>query len=142
MLAVHLGVMELEGDGQRGFQPAFTVAPPGEERIGEDAAVLVDDAVKFCACYSRRADDGGFIVQNVLTSLADGLRQVLVVGIKRLQVVADSHVAEAESALYIICYHIDGHTVVFVQFPSYSRRAVALGQHVKFLNLCTSTAAY
>ena len=62
MAAVHLGMMELEGDGERGLQPALAIAAPGEEGIGEDTAVLVDDAVEFCACDCRCADNDGFIV--------------------------------------------------------------------------------
>ena len=82
--AVHLGVMKLEGDGQGGLQPTFTIAAPGEEGIGKDAAVLIDDAVEFRARDSRCADDDGFIIQDVLTRLADGLCQMQVVGIKCL----------------------------------------------------------
>ena len=126
MLTVHLGVMELEGDGERRLQPAFAVAAPSEEGIGEDAAVLVDDAVEFRASHCRCAHDDGFIVEDVLTSLADGLCQMQVIGIKPLQVVADGNVAETESALYVVRYHINGHAVVFVQLP-------VLGQHVKLL---------
>ena len=55
-------MMELEGDGQGRLQPAFAVTAPGEEGIGEDAAVLVDDAVEFRLSYCRRADDDGSIV--------------------------------------------------------------------------------
>ncbi len=47
MPSVHLGMMELKGDGERGFQPASAVTAPGQEGIGVDAAVLVDDAVEF-----------------------------------------------------------------------------------------------
>ena len=50
VLSVHLGVMKLEGDGERGLQPAFAIATPGQEWVIEDAAILVGDAVKFRAC--------------------------------------------------------------------------------------------
>ena len=56
-----------------------------------------------------------------------------VVGIKHLQVVADSHIAEAESALDIIGYHVDGHAVVFIQLS-------ILWQHIELLNLRCSLA--
>ena len=62
MRAVHLGVVELEGDGQGGLKPAFTVTAPGEEGVGVDAAVLVDNAVEFRASHSRRADYHSLIV--------------------------------------------------------------------------------
>ena len=51
-----------------------------------------------------------------------------VIGVKRLQVVGDGNIAETESALDIISYHVDGHAVVSVQFP-------ILWQHVKLLYL-------
>ena len=50
MLAVHLGVVELEGDGERGLQPSFAITAPSQEGIVENAAVLVDDAVELRAC--------------------------------------------------------------------------------------------
>jgi hypothetical protein len=40
MRAVHLGMMELEGDGERGLQPAFAVTTPCQEGIGEEADFL------------------------------------------------------------------------------------------------------
>ena len=51
MRAVHLGVVELEGDGERCLQPTLAVATPCEEGVGVDAAVLVDNAVEFRANY-------------------------------------------------------------------------------------------
>ena len=129
--AVHLGVMKLERDGQGGLQPTFTVTAPGEEGIGKDAAVLIDDAVEFRARDSRCADDDGFIVQDVLTRLADGLCQMQVVGIKCLQIIGDGHVAEAESALDVIRYYVDGHAVVFIQLSVHIRQP--FWQYVKLV---------
>ena len=79
MRAVHLGVVELEGDGERGLQPASAVTAPCQEGIGVDAAVLIDDAVEFRASQCRRADYHGLIVKDVLTGLADGLCQMQVI---------------------------------------------------------------
>ena len=45
MGAVHLGMMDLEADGQRGLEQSLAVSSPGEERIVPDAAILVNDAV-------------------------------------------------------------------------------------------------
>ena len=47
---MHLGVMELEGDGECRLQPALSITAPGEERVVVYAAVLIDDAVELCAC--------------------------------------------------------------------------------------------
>ena len=62
MFTVHLCVVELEGDGQSYLEPMLAISAPCEEGIGEDAAVLVDDAVEFRACDCRRAYDDGFII--------------------------------------------------------------------------------
>ena len=45
--AVHLSMMELEADGERGLEPALAVSAPSDERVVEDAAVLIHDAVKL-----------------------------------------------------------------------------------------------
>ena len=55
MSAVHLNVVELEGDGQSCLQPAFAVAAPHHHRITELVGVLVDDAVEFGGRHRRRA---------------------------------------------------------------------------------------
>ena len=47
MSAVHLHVVELEGNGQGCLQPAFVVAAPQHHWIAELVGVLVDDAVEF-----------------------------------------------------------------------------------------------
>ena len=62
MASVHLCMMELERDGKRGLQPALAIAAPGEERIGEDAVLLVDDAVKLSTSHCRRADYHSLII--------------------------------------------------------------------------------
>ena len=50
VLAVHLGVMELEGDGQRCLQPSFAITAPDQEGAVEDAAILIGNTVELCAC--------------------------------------------------------------------------------------------
>ena len=101
MSAVHLDMMELEGDGERGFEPAFTIFAPCQERI-VDCAVLVDNAIEFRTCHSRRADFGGLIVQDVLAGLTDGLCQMNIIGIEPLQIVSHGNVAETKLALYAL----------------------------------------
>ena len=127
MRAVHLDVMELEGDRQSYLEPMLAISAPCEEGIGVDTAVLVNDAVEFRPGHCGCAYNHCFIVQDVLTGLSDGLCQMQVVGVERLQIVADGNVAEAESALYVIHYHVDGHTVISVQLP-------VLRQHVELLD--------
>ncbi len=91
-------MMELEGDGERGFEPAFTIFAPCQERI-VDYAVLVDNAIEFRTCHSRCADFGGIIVQEVLAGLDGGLCQMNVIGIEPLQIVGNGNVAETKLTL-------------------------------------------
>ena len=94
MTSIHLCMMELEGDWQRGFQPTLAIAAPSKEGIGEDAAVLVDDAVELRPGQSGCAHDDCILVQDVLAGLADGLSEVPIIGVELLQIVADGNVAE------------------------------------------------
>ena len=114
MRTIHLGVVELEGEWEGGLEPSFVVTAPRHEGIVEDATVLIDDAVELCAGDCRGAHNDGFGVEHVLTGVANGVCQMQVVGIEGLQIIADSHIAEAESTLDVIYYHIDGHVVVLV----------------------------
>ncbi len=45
MGSVHLGVVELEGDGEGGFEEAFPVFSPDHEGVVENAAVHADGSV-------------------------------------------------------------------------------------------------
>ena len=114
LATVHLGVVELEGDGQGCLEPAFAVSAPRHKGIVEDAAILIDEAVQFRTRNCRCAYDHGFIIQDILTGLADGLCQVKIISIKLLQIIADGNIAETQSALNIVRYYVDGHAVIFV----------------------------
>ena len=47
MSAVHLGVMELEGDGESGLPPSLAVFSPHDHGVAEFLGVLVDDGVEL-----------------------------------------------------------------------------------------------
>ena len=51
LATVHLGMVELEGDGQRGLEPAFAVSAPRHKGIVKDAAILIDNAIDFLFHY-------------------------------------------------------------------------------------------
>ena len=95
----------------------LAISAPHHHRIVELTAVLVDNAVEFRSGQGRCTHDDGILVQDVLTGLADGLCQMQIVSVELFQIVGDGNVAETEPALYVIHNHIDGHVVVFVQFP-------------------------
>lgn len=88
MSAVHLHVVELEGDGQGCPQPALAVAAPHHHRITELVGILVDDAVEFGGRHRRCAYHHRIIYEGTLAGRAGRLRQ--------------SHIVLSE-LLYIIC---------------------------------------
>ena len=47
MSTVHLDMMELEGDRERGLEKTFTILAPHYHRIAELVCVLVHYAVEF-----------------------------------------------------------------------------------------------
>ena len=57
MCAVHLGVVELEGDGESCLEEAALVLPPNEEGIVEDATIHADCTIDVILRQSRSADD-------------------------------------------------------------------------------------
>lgn len=52
MSAVHLDMMKLEGDRERGLEPSLAVLAPHYHRIAELVCVLVHDAVKLSLHHS------------------------------------------------------------------------------------------
>ena len=52
MSAVHLDVMKLEGDRERGLEASSTILAPHYHRIAEFVCVLVHYAVKFSLHHS------------------------------------------------------------------------------------------
>ena len=93
MSAVHLNVVELEGDGQSCLQPAFAVATPHHHRITELVGVLVDDAVEFGGRHRRRAYHHRTVHETALAGNTCRLRQNHVVGAELIQVIAIWNVA-------------------------------------------------
>ena len=57
MCAIHLRVMELEGNSEYCLEEASFVLSPNEEGIVEDATIHADCAINFVLRQSRSADD-------------------------------------------------------------------------------------
>ena len=70
MCPIELGVVELEGNGKGGLEPMAFVSRPNQEGVVEDATVLIDDAVQFCAHNCRCPYNHRFLVNDVLTCSA------------------------------------------------------------------------
>ena len=93
MSAVHLHMVELEGNGQGCPQPAFAVMAPHNHRITELVGVLVDDAVEFGGRHRRRAYYHRIIYEGALAGHAGRLRQNHIVGAELIQVIGIGDVA-------------------------------------------------
>ena len=115
MGAVHLGVMELDGNAQLVAQPVAMIAPPGEVGIVVDAAVLVDEAVELRSRDSRCADDVGLFVEDVLARGGALLRDGIVVAAELLQVVAIRDIAKADATFCVVDDDIQRQTVESVE---------------------------
>ena len=87
MSAIHLHMVELEGDGQGCPQPAFAVAAPHHHRITELVGVLVDDAVEFGGRHRRCAYHHRIIYERTLTGCAGRLCQIRIVLAELLQII-------------------------------------------------------
>lgn len=55
MTAIHLHMMKLEGDGERGSEEATAITPPHQHGIAELIRVLIHDAVKLRFYHRRRS---------------------------------------------------------------------------------------
>lgn len=81
--AVHLGVMELERYGERGFKPPFPISAPDYEGVVVDAAIHADGAVDVAFRQCRGADDhavGDVVVLACRSGLPCEIQVVVVEG--------------------------------------------------------------
>ena len=53
MTAIHLHMMKLEGDGERGSEETTMITPPHQHGVAEHIGVLINDTIKR-RCYQRR----------------------------------------------------------------------------------------
>ena len=56
MTAIHLNMMKLEGNGERGTEEATAITPPHQHGIAKQICVLIHDAIKFCSYHRRRSN--------------------------------------------------------------------------------------
>lgn len=92
MGTVHLGVVELERDGERGLEQAAYVPAPDEERVAEDAAVHADCAVNLVS-RQRRGTDNHAVRQVVVgAGLCHLFRETQVILLKGFQIIRESQI--------------------------------------------------
>ena len=80
--AIHLNMVKLEGDGKRRSVLMAPIFAPCQERVVEDAAVLIDDAVKFCRHHGRCANHHRIVQKGTLARGVGCLSQSQIVRIK------------------------------------------------------------
>ena len=56
MIAIHLYVMKLEGDWERGSEEATAITSPHQHGIAKQICVLVHNAIKFRSYHCRRSN--------------------------------------------------------------------------------------
>lgn len=115
MTAIHLGMMELHGDGKPHLEPTFAIAAPSQEGVIENTRVLVDDAVELGGRHGRCADNHRLLVKGALAGVDGRLRHPIVIGCKLLKIIAVGHIARTDIALFMVHNHVDGQAVVLVQ---------------------------
>ncbi len=115
--AVHLHVVELEGDRQGGPQPALAVAAPHHHRIAELVGVLVDDTVEFGDRHRRCAYHHRIIYEGALARRAGRLCQIRIVLAELFQIICIQDVARVDATFFVVHYHVDGKPIVLIQFP-------------------------
>ena len=141
--AVHLGVMELEGDGQGPFLKVAPVFAPDQEGIVEYAAVHADGSVYIVLRQGRRAYDHAVGKVVVLTAFGYLTGQAQIVGVELFQVVRKGDVAGAYFPVFIGDNGADGYAVVLDQLLADWKHIELLGaacrpsyapahQHVEF----------
>ena len=110
--AVHLRVVELEGDGQHRFQELPAVASPDEKGIVEDAAVHAHRAVNIRVHDGARADDHALGQVVVGAGFGHLARKAQIVRLKARKVAVKRHVAGADLAGAVLHDGVHGQRVV------------------------------
>ena len=133
MSAVHLCVVELQGDGQGGAEPMLAVSAPHYHRVAELFGVLVDNAVEFGLYHCRRAYNHIVLKERALAlRRCLGGEPVIFFG-KLVDVGRERYIARVYSALAVVDNDVDGYAVVFIKLA-------LLGQQVELLYLACSLA--
>ena len=127
---VHLGVMELEGNGQGISEQLFPVTAPEDKGIVENAAVHAYNAVDFCIHNGGSADDHAVFGQViVLAGLGDlgGVGEIIAVEL--CQIIGMENVAGADFAGFVFDDGVYCNGIIFHQL-------VTDGQEIELLDSC------
>ena len=131
--SVHLGVVELEGNGEEGPEEVAAVFAPYHEGVVEYAAVHAHGSVYLVPGEGGSADDHAVGQVVVFASFCDLGRQAEIVGVELVQVIGERDVAGADFAPAVGDNRVDGDAVVLHQFTPHRK-------HPEFLDAACCTA--
>ena len=119
MGAIHLRVVELEGNRQFIPEAPLSISSPNHERIVENATIHAYGAVNFGINDGRSADNHTFIRQvPVLATLGYLRSRFQVLAIELLEVVSKMNVAGRYLSLFVLDDGIDCQRLILNQFVS------------------------
>ena len=127
MGAVHLGMMELEGDRQGRLEKTPFILAPDGERVIEDAAVHTHCTIDIILGQGRGADDHIFRQVMVLAALPNLGGKGQIVPVELGQIRGKGNVAGADPIFSVQDDGVDGKTVIADQLLTH-------GEGVELLN--------
>ena len=120
MGTIHLGVVELKGDGQIISEPFLFVTSPDEERVIENSAVHTNSTVDFRMNDSRRAYYHAVVRQvEILTCFCYLGRVFQILSVKLVKVFQIENVAGTDLPHFVFYYRVDSNRVVLHQLLAY-----------------------
>ena len=93
MSAIHLRVVELEGNGERGLKRAAPVFAPHHHGIAKLVSVLIDNAVELRLYHGRCADNHAVIKCAASTFFCRLRRKCQLIAVEMLQFIRERNIA-------------------------------------------------
>ena len=120
---VHLGVVELERDGQRRFEEPSAVFAPGQERIGEQFGIDTCHTVNL-AFRQRRSVNGHIFVAEkmVFVRVVHLTGQPQILFVELMNILRKGNIAEANGAVRCLHNGVDRQTIVQPQMSAGRQR--------------------
>ena len=116
MGTIHLGVVELKGDGQIISEPFLFVTPPDDERVIKNATVHSNSTVDFRINDSRRTYYHTVVRQvEILTCFCYLGRVFQILSVKLVKVFQIENIAGTDLSHFVPYYRVDSNQVVLHQ---------------------------
>ena len=121
MGAVHLGMMELEGDRQGRPEKAPFILAPDDERVIEDAAVHTHCSINVISGQGGGADDHIFLQVVVLAALPNLGGKGQIVPVELGQILGKGNITGADPVLSVQDDGVYGKTIIADSFSPTGR---------------------